>query len=218
MKSPFPIPAIGYFPPELQGDLEGQALASAIDRALGGIQGDVVNMRDLFVPEACPPQLLDELAATVKADTNLSDPTSMKRRKIATAIKGHKSRGLWAPSVKPFIDSIVVPWGSTGCKQYTSIASSSAWLIKGNTVNDIPNNMGVLGDDGINDWGLTLIGAGNEVEISGNIYIDLGISTLSASQINMLVASLVNDFIPPYFRVTLGYVQGGNFNFYVQIG
>jgi len=63
------------------------------------------------------------------------------------------------------------------------------------------------------------VGDGTEVEIWGNIYIDLhyGIHTavLSASQIEQIVTDISMDIVPAYVRVYLGYVPvTGGFTIY----
>lgn len=57
-------------------------------------------------------------------------------------------------------------------------------------------------------YGLSLIGAGTEIEIAGNIYIDVDNSGLSTDEVQQIVDELAVDIVPAYYIVNLGYVDG----------
>jgi hypothetical protein len=78
----------------------------------------------------------------------------------------------------------------------------------------IQGGSGLIGDESI-----IMIGAGSESIIAGNVYIDVGISTLTASQVALVVAAL-QDIAPAYMRLFLGYTTSGVFTAYVggQLG
>lgn len=60
---------------------------------------------------------------------------------------------------------------------------------------------GAMGNVG---FGIDLIGAGDEIEIAGNIYIDVDNKILTESEVEQIKLSLI-DVVPSYYRVFLGY-------------
>jgi phage tail-like protein len=215
MKHALPIPALDYFPRAYWDDTSMIALASRMDILFGEVEASIIAMRDRNSPEACPSQLLDELAYELAAGVLTTDSDATKRRKIATAVQVQKVRGTWEYSAKAVIDSIVMPLGSLGATLWTSWDTSAAWLLRANLAVEPLNFMASMGTDGVTaNLGILLIGSGYEFEIAGNVYVDLGISTLTAEQVAQVIAAIANEIVPAYFRVTLGYVTAGQFTAY----
>lgn len=70
---------------------------------------------------------------------------------------------------------------------------------------------GAMGDTQL---GLDLIGAGDEIEIAGNIYIDVDNSILTFNEVEEIKLSLI-DVVPAYYMVFLGYFNNaGQFIIY----
>jgi hypothetical protein len=216
MKSPFPTPALPYLLKEFQPNAEAVSLAGALDRAFAGMYSDALGLRDRYTPESCPTQLLDELYASIGGTPKVTDTDAQKRAKITTAIEQQKYNGTWVFSAKLAIDAITgassVIWGSPQSDWPVQIGDASAynngfhWMIQGGS--------GLIGDESI-----IMIGAGTESIIAGNVYIDVGISTLTANQVALVVAAL-QDIVPAYFRIFLGWTVSGVFTAYVggQLG
>lgn len=123
-------------------------------------------------------------------------------------------------------------WGTFG----TDVVDTSEYVFESDTdfilveANDISFN-GTIGTDNIGDYGadlmgsqvgatgdtqlgIDLIGAGDEIEIAGNIYIDVDNKILMDSEIEQIKLSL-DDIVPSYYRVYLGYFNNdGQFIIY----
>jgi len=61
-----------------------------------------------------------------------------------------------------------------------------------------------VGAMGNTEFGIDLIGAGDEIEIAGNIYIDVDNKILTYDEVEQIKLSL-EDVVPAYYRVFLGY-------------
>lgn len=113
-------------------------------------------------------------------------------------------------------------WATVG----TDVTDTSEWVFESDTdfiaveANDTSFN-GTIGTDNIGDYGadimgsqvgaigdtqlgIDIIGAGDEIEISGNIYIDVDNKILMESEVEQIKLSL-GDVVPAYYRVFLGY-------------
>lgn len=220
MKSPFPYPALKYLPKQMQDDPDAIALASALDRASAGMLEDILLLGERYNPESCPAEVLDELGYGLSASLYPTDSDATKRAKISGAIKAQKTRSTWQYSAKVALDAIVVPLGSSGSSLWASWDDTAVWLLRGALPEEPDNYMASMGIDGVDlNLGIALIGEGTEFEVAGNVYVDLGISTLTAEQVALCVASL-DDVAPAYMRVKLGYSVAGQFMAYAggQIG
>jgi|WetSurMetagenome_2_1015567.scaffolds.fasta_scaffold253498_2 hypothetical protein len=211
-----PIPFLKYFPKLYQNDPKAQFLASKMDSIFTAIKNDILGLKRLNRADECPAQFLSELDFTLQANVKKGDSEYTKRKKISTAIATQKKRGTWQNDAKIRIDSI-----TTYSSDIFRASSSDDWILCGDGVTENDQNYWAsMGVDGIDDkLGIALIGDGTEIEIQGNIYINLhsGIYTavLSAAQIAQIVDEISTDIVPAYMRIYLGYADiTGSFNLY----
>lgn len=124
-------------------------------------------------------------------------------------------------------------WGTMGIAIIPDTSGSAYipddWLMLAKLSTDPIDYSGVMGADGDLGEGLSLydlgaygvdlglgidlVGSGSESVIPGNIYIDVGISTLTTDQVTQIVQSIERS-TPAYFRIYLGYQQSGSFTIY----
>ena len=137
-----------------------------------------------------------------------------RRQAITNAVRDQKNRGLWEANIKIIIDTI-----AGGDAQIIESGETADWILGGDGGTIPPDSYyATLGIDGIDDrLGIDLLGEGNEIEIIGNIYIDVDNSALTQEQIDEMVAEITNDIIPAYFIVNLGYISAGTFVSYTTI-
>lgn len=100
-----------------------------------------------------------------------------------------------------------------------TLTGSAQWVVGGDGVS-IPSasDWGSVGGDGIDDdLGLDLLGEGTEIEIAGNIYINVDNDSLTLAQIEQLDIEVLDE-CPAYYRLFLGYLDSfGNFVTYTVI-
>jgi phage tail-like protein len=210
-----PQPFEKYIPRFFKRDSKLIAFSDKINEILDSIRYDTVGLNDIVDPVKCPAIILDELGYFLNAGIKAQDSEDQKRLKIATAIQGHKKRGTFKFDAKPKIDAI-----AGGDSQIIRGFTGDDWIMGGDG-ETIPSSYywASLGVDGIDDsLGISLIGEGIEIEVAGNIYIDVDNDSLSASEVQQIVDELEDDIVPAYFRVFIGYLDlGGNFVTYTYI-
>jgi hypothetical protein len=213
-KSALPTPASAFLPAEYQTAPEFPSLAAAIDRAMQGIQGDIIGMRDIIVAESCPSQLLIEVGALLNAGVLVSDTDRTKRSKVAGAVHGQKSHGLWT-ELKEICDAI------SGANAVMYLGISADWPVRiGDlTAYNLGNMWSLRGGAG-DGFGIIRTGGGTEAIVPGNIYVDVGTNALTADQVSQIVGLLKYDVAPAYYHVFIGYTTAGVFTMYAggQIG
>jgi hypothetical protein len=201
-----PIPIENFTPVALDGDdASGQALRTKFDTHLAQWRQDIIDMFKLMDPVRCPTLFLDTLGHWVRAGLRNSDSDTTKRIKTATAISRHKEGGVWDTEVKPLIDSI------TGLDAVIFRAIDTAdWIGMSGESSEPDYYWATGGVDGIDDnLGLDGIGAGDEIEIQGNIYIDLGgtAGNPTAAVIAQVVEEIELEAYFAYYILYLGYVN-----------
>ena len=215
------IPSLAQLLPKIfvdAGQDETLALISEFDSQFGEIEDFINGLNLLFEPDLCPAKFLRTLGNMLSANISDSEPEASRRRKIYSAIKYHKIRGSWNLHVKPLIDGI------TGYNsQIYSTPDSDDWILYGgdSTVDDDTKSWGCFGcSNGVDPLGFMLVGAGTEVEIQGNIYIDMhqGVygQTLTAAQITEIRSQIEYEIVPAYMIVNLCYFTalGGSLTIY----
>lgn len=212
-----PIPILKFFPKIFQSDNKAITLAAYIDSIILSVKRDIFQLPRLYKADEINSLYLTELGYFLNANIQNIDTDITKRKKIFKSISTHKIRGTWKFDVKIRIDNI------TGYdSEIIYIQDSSDWILTGDRVSE-NQYLGTMGADGVDDGlGLNLIGEGIEIEIPGNIYIDLhsGVHTavLSAAIINQIVNEIKNDVVPAYYRIYLGYLDSSNvFQLYTSI-
>jgi hypothetical protein len=211
-----PNPFLNYFPKLYQNDPKAQVLGLKMDSIFSGIKTDIFNLKRLNRCDECPGQFLDELDYLLQSNIKPTDTETIKRKKICNSVSAQKKRGTWEDDSKIRIDFITGYSSSI----YTAL-SSDDWILCGDGMLESSlNYWGSMGADGIDsNLGISLIGEGTEIEIQGNIYINLHVgyytTVLTAAQIQQIVLEISTDIVPAYMRIYLGYADiTGSFNLY----
>jgi len=203
----YPLPTKKYIPKALQENMDnfGQALCDYLDNVIDEIKEETIDLRYFYTIELIPSQFLDAIGDQLQADLKQVDTDRQKRVKILNAIAGHAKRSLWEDDVKIRIDNI------TGLDaQLFSPFGLDDWILCGDGLTPSAFYWAAMGVDGIDDGlGISLIGNGDEVEITGNIYIDFGAMVLA--DILAQVIDDIQNIVPAYFRIILGYTSGTTF-------
>jgi hypothetical protein len=204
-----PIPLIKFFPKIFKNDDKAINLASKIETNLLTWKNDIIELNRFFRPDEVMERFLTELNFYLEAGMLNQDTELIKRKKARDAISQHKIRGTWQADAKIRIDNITGL--SPGSRIFRSTGTAD-WILVGDGTTPTDFYWASMGADGIDlDLGLDLIGEGTEIEIAGNIFIDLheGVNTdvLTAEQIAHIVTDLETDVVPAYFIVNLGYVN-----------
>jgi len=184
-------------------DAKLNAFSDKFQSIIDDIQDDILGLNTLLDPFKINSSFLTVLGNYLNAGINSSDDEHTKRIKIATAVQGHKIRGSWNFDAKPKIDAIA----GGDAKLLTSIGTGE-WIFVGDGETPASYYLATLGGDGIDDeLGLFLLGAGDEIEISGNVYIDVDNVILTALEQENIRLSML-DIVPAYYIVHFGYLDG----------
>jgi hypothetical protein len=183
----------------------GQALVDYLDNVVDEIKEETINLRYFYTIELIPTIFLDTIGNQLQAEIKQVDTDRQKRVKILNAIAGRAKRSLWADDVKIRIDNI------TGLNaQLFSPFGLDDFIICGDGNTPTSFYWSAVGCDGIDDGlGISVIGSGDEVEVLGNIYIDLG-GIVAADVIDRIIFD-IKTIVPAYFRIILGYTVGTAF-------
>lgn len=195
-------------------DENGQALIDFLNNFSDEILQDILGILYFKYPERTAISTLSGWENYFSVTYATAKTERQRRIAISNAVRDQKNRGLWKAHIKIIIDTI-----AGGDSQIIEAGNTADWILGGDGVT-IPTNSyyATLGIDGIDDQlGIDLLGEGNEIEIIGNIYIDVDNSALTQDQIDEMVAEITNDIIPAYFIINLGYISGGNFVPYTTI-
>lgn len=214
-----PIPTIDYIPRLFKdkSDSETISLTNKMDEYILSVLEEVKGLDKLLDIEQCPAKFLDYLGYIVNAGILQGDGETTKRTKIAGAIEAHKKAGSWEYQVKLIVDSI-----AGYDSRIFHATDADDWIMCGDGITEEGVLWGMMEGEGEDPFGLALSGAGDELEIWGNIYIDChyGIYTavLTSDQIEQIVASIAEDIAPAYFKVYLGYRTSATIGFTVYTG
>lgn len=174
----------------------------------------MLTLNSLNDPVKCKDEALTELGYQLSAGILNSDSEILKRIKIAKAIASHKLRSTFAYDVKIKIDLIAL-----GDSVIYRAIDEDDWILCTDGTGPSVYYWSAMGCDGIDDdLGISLIGSGLEVEVAGNIYIDVDNAALSAAD-QARIALDIADSVPAYFKVHIGYENvGGQFIEYFCMG
>jgi len=208
---------LDYLPDPLIGknlDEAGQDLVDFMDNFTLEIFEKILDVWYFKHPEKTPEITLPYWEQYFNIVNRSSKTLRQRRQSISGAVAGHKKRGLWTDSVKPIIDSI-----AGGDSQILENGTGSDWILTGDGNTPTAYYWSTFGGDGIDDQlGMDFIGLGTEIEIAGNIYIDVDNDSLTTAEISQLVAELETDVAPAYYRIFLGYIDiSGDFITYAVI-
>lgn len=232
-----PIPFEKFIPSFFNRDSKIDALANKTDENLQEWKEDILNLNTIIDPIKIPSVILGDIGDYLNAGILSTDSDRTKRQKIYNAVSTHKFRGTWKFDVKPTIDSIV----GDDAKLYGSSGDSSDFIVLGQEADDPDFYWGTIGIDGIDDdLGVDIVGEGTELVLAGIFLIDVGIGDLSqipkvTSDGKIKVTSdgkiktsytvdvealkvALEDKIPDYFRVFLGYTDNNGIFRYFENG
>jgi len=202
------IPDVTKLMPKLLIDnlnTDGQALIDKINSYIASWKNELLIINYWNDPVICPDVQLDDLGFLLAAEILSSDTPRQKRVKIWNAIQGHRKRSLWEEDIKIRIDAVT----GLNAVLYSNI-NNDDWIMGGD--GNIPSGYywGTMGVDGVDlNLGLALLGTGLEYQIKGNIYIDLGATVTSA--VLDLIEINIQNIIPAYIVIVLGYTVGTTF-------
>lgn len=191
-----------YVPKFYKRDAKLNAFTAKMDEIITYLKEDTLNLNKLIDPIQIPASLIVELGYYLNAGINDSDSESIRRDKVVNAISGHKRRGSFNLDAKPKIDII-----AGGNSQIIRGFDLDDWILVGDGLTPTAYYWAALGADGIDDdLGISLIGAGDEIEVAGNVYIDVDNSTLTSDEQEQIRLSML-DIAPAYYIVHFGYIN-----------
>ena len=192
-----------YIPKFFERDTKLLSFISTVDSILDELKLETISLNDLIDPMKIPSGLLDNLGYYLSAGLVSTDSETIKRQKIATAIQGHKRRGSFNLDAKPKIDAI-----AAGDSVIIRSFDKDDWILVGDGLTPTAYYRAALGADGIDeDLGISLIGEGLEIEVAGNIYIDVDNMALTAGEQEQIRVAML-DIVPAYMKVHFGYLDG----------
>lgn len=207
-----PLPSIDFVPRQysINPDAGTTALTNKLDELLERWEAMGLNLYYLKSPSRCPAALLPELAYLVGVTLNQSDSEQVRRQAIEFAVANHKKQFSFTRIVKPFLDSVT---GASAAIVFPKTGFQT-WMLRGDTTYPVPTYLFASLRGGAATaalfLGLKLCGSGQEWDVPGNIYIDLGVTSLTSdeqAEINNYFAA--NDLA--YFNLFLGYISGEQF-------
>jgi hypothetical protein len=202
-----------YIPVFYERDEKLNAFISKFNSINNDSKEETLGLNDLCDPVKIPYDLISELGYLLNAGIKEYDPEANRRDKVAKAVQGHKRRGSFNLDAKPKIDLI-----AGGDSQIFRAVDSDDWILVGDASTPSTSYWATMGSDGIDlNLGLSLIGEGNEVEVAGNIYIDVDNSSLTAQEQEQLRNDML-DIVPDYMYVHFGYISGTQFVEYFVMG
>lgn len=207
-----PVPFLKRIPKLFQTDSKAINMATKIDANLLTWKQETTTIEWIRRCDQCPAVLLDELGALLNAGLKNEDGDATKRKKVCEAILNHKNRGTWDDDAKLRIQAI------TGIEpELFNNVDNDDWIWLGKEADDPDRYWATWGTDGVDDdLGIWVVGDFTEYVISGNIYIDLKTSTLTAEEIEQIKNELSTDVVPAYYVIYLGYIAGGVFVVYAN--
>lgn len=211
-----PIPFKLYIPKllsqNLPSDEGGQALVEKVDIHLIEWLTELRDLRWLHDPLRCPAVVLDVLGAMISANIKSYDTERIKRKKIATAVAGHKKRGTWQYDIKTKIDAIT----GTDSELIRNL-DSGVWVVMCQEIDDPSYYWGVVrAEDGTpedENAGLIIEDETMNLLTLGIIYINTKMdgSPESEAIIDKVKVEIQDDFTPAYMKIILGYHNGSAF-------
>jgi hypothetical protein len=205
-----PYSILDYIPKihHLKKDAKFNALVNKIDAHLISLANEIKELYYLKDPIRCPSSLLEELAYHVNASIKNSDSELTKRKKIASAVQGHKYKSTWTKDIKIKLDTI------TGYDaRVISITDSDDSIEMAQQANDpdVYWSTESAYDGSDDNLGTFEVGSMTEYVVAGNVYIDChyGIHTavLTADQIEQIINEIKLDNVSAYMVFYLSYIN-----------
>lgn len=203
-----------YIPRFYKRDSKLLAFIAKFNSILADLKADTLGLNTLIDPHRIPAALIAELGYYLNAGIQDQDSEAERRYKVATAVQAHKRRGSFNLDAKLKIDLIC-----SGDSQIIRSFDKDDWILVGDGLTPTAYYWAALGADGIDDdLGISLIGEGTEIEVWGNIYIDVDNAALAAADQTKLELAM-QDIVPSYFYVHFGYINAtGQFIEYFVMG
>ena len=209
-----PIPFERYIPKFFTRDAKLTAFANEVDTVLQGIIDETKELNNIYDPARTKASVLNLLGEYLNAGIQDGDSEDIKRQKIYQAVATHKVRSTFEFDVKIKIDNI-----AGGDSQIFRAIDEDDFIFVGDGLTPSAYYWAALGADGIDDGlGPSFIGSGMEIEVAGNVYIDVDNSSLSAAEQEQIRLDIA-DSVPAYYYVHIGYVNvSGQFIEYFVMG
>jgi len=195
-------------------DAKLTAFVAEMDNVLNAILDETKELNNMFDPVRTKAIILDGLGEFLNAGISDGDTEDIKRRKIYQAVASHKVRSTFTFDVKPKIDDI-----AGGDSVIFRAIDQDDFIFVGDGLTPSAYYWAALGCDGIDtDLGPAFIGSGLEVEVAGNVYIDVDNNALTADEQAQIELD-ISDSVPAYYYVHIGYVNiSGQFVEYFVMG
>lgn len=213
-----PIPSIDYIPKIYRDESNSVVIAftTILDNLLEEIRTELINYTRLYDISSVDSSYLDVLGDMFNAGFIPSDTETIKRRKLRDAIETHKYASTWEFDIREKVNDI-----AGGNAVIIDRLTNADWVLFGGSESAAITAYywGTMGVDGVDDeLGLNLIGGYDQIEVAGNIYIDVDNNSLSADD-QELIRIAVENAMPVYYRVYFGYIDTNDlFVEYFHIG
>ena len=203
MEKLLPIPTIEHIPPYDRAE----ALCNKMDSIFLGIQKDIISLKNILDPFACPSGVLNAFARFLNANCKETDSEDIKRHRIWSAIEDNKLFGTWQ-QIKRTIDSICggdsqivfsVPddiWILCGDGGIVDTQIKETWVVFGIDENSAQTNL----------YGIALDGVPTLWQ-KGVFNIDVDNDHLTQSEIDLLYETLFPT-TPVGMTIAIGYLVG----------
>lgn len=213
MEKLLPIPTIEHIPPYDRAE----ALCNKMDSIFLGIQKDIISLKNILDPFACPSGVLNAFARFLNANCKETDSEDIKRHRIWSAIEDNKLFGTWQ-QIKRTIDSICggdsqivfsVPddiWILCGDGGIIDAQTKETWVVFGIDENSAQTNL----------YGIALDGVPTLWQ-KGVFNIDVDNDHLTQSEIDLLYETLFPT-TPVGMTIAIGYLVGTELVPYFTLG
>lgn len=202
MQRLLPIPTINHIPKYDRAE----NLCNKMDSIFLGVQEEIINLKNILDPFACPAKSLDVFAKYLNTYTKPTDPEHIKRSRIFHAIENNKLFGTWI-QVKNLIDDICrgdaklvfnMPddaWFLCGDGGVADVQAVPTWSVFGLTEQTAQTNM----------YGISLDGVPTLWQ-KGVFNIDVDNNHLTQKEIDLLYETLYPS-TPVGMTITVGYAE-----------
>lgn len=213
MQKLLPIPTIEHIP---QYD-RAEPLCTKMDKIFLEVQSDIIELKNILDPFACPARVLDIFARFLNTNCKTTDSEDIKRHRIWNAITDNKLFGTWEET-KRYIDDICggdarlifpVPddiWMLCGDGGVVDNLAKPTWTIFGvNTQTAQENKYGVLLEGTKPLW-------------QRGVYdVDVDNDHLTQQEIDILYETLF-PITPVGMTIVIGYMDGTDIVPYFTLG
>lgn len=213
MEKLLPIPTIEHIPPYDRAE----ALCNKMDSIFLGIQKDIISLKNILDPFACPSGVLNAFARFLNANCKETDSEDIKRHRIWSAIEDNKLFGTWQ-QIKRTVDSIC-----GGDSQIVFSVPDDIWILcgDGGIIDDqIKKTWVVFGVDEnsaqTNLYGIALDGVPTLWQ-KGVFNINVDNDHLTQSEISLLYETLFPT-TPVGMTIAIGYLVGTELVPYFTLG